>query len=142
MAGGSVGFDVAAERAYDFLVDPTARPRWQSSLRAVEVPDDWAPGDPVEAGLRWVDVTWPGLRPRMELTVADRPHRWTEIGHWGVFSADLTLEFTPTSATSCTVTADFEVRARGVVRPLGRVVTVLGVRPVLADLRRAARLLQ
>lgn len=142
MAGGSVDFDVAAQRAYDFLVDPVARPRWQSSLRAVEVCDGWEPGDRVEEGLRWVDVTWPGLRPRMELTVADRPDRWTEIGHWGVFSAELTLEFASTSSTSCVVTADFEVRARGVLTPLGRVVTAMGVRPVLADLGRAARLLQ
>lgn len=140
MAGGSVDFGVPPERAYDFLVDPLRRPRWQSSLRAVEVLDGWAPGEPVSSGLRWVDVTWPGLRPRMELTRADRPRAWTEIGHWGLFSAELTLVFTSRSPTTCVVTADFEVRATGVARPLGVVVTALGVRPVLADLRRAARL--
>ncbi|MBE7324674.1 SRPBCC family protein [Nocardioides sp. Y6] len=138
MAGGSVGFGVPPERAYDFLVDPTQRPRWQSSLRAVELLDGWRPGDPVEAGLRWVDVTWPGLRPRMTLTEAERPERWSESGVWRAFSADLTLTFAATPF-GCRVHADFEVRAAGVWAPLGRVATAAGVRPVLADLRRAAR---
>ncbi|GGD05543.1 SRPBCC family protein [Nocardioides daphniae] len=140
MAGGAVDFAVPAEAAYDFLVDPTQRPRWQSSLRAVELRDGWEPGDPVEAGLRWVDVTWPGLRPRMTLTRAERPGLWAESGEWGAFSADLTLTFTPRAA-GCRVLADFEVRAAGRWSPLGRVATVAGVRPVLADLRRAARIL-
>lgn len=135
MAGGAVDFAVNAEEAYDYLVDPTLRPQWQASLRAIEVADP----TPV-VGLRWTDVTWPGLRPRMELTVADRPSAWTEIGQWGVFSADLTLTFDPT-ATGCRVVADFEVRATGVLAPLGPVLTALGRWPVLADLRRAARIL-
>lgn len=141
MAGGSVDFRVPAERAYDFLVDPLQRPRWQSSLRAVEVLDGWTPGDPVEAGLRWVDVTWPGLRPLMTLTEAECPGRWSESGVWRAFSADLTLTFTST-VTGCRVDADFEVRATGALRPLGQAATLAGVRPVLADLRRAARILE
>lgn len=141
MAGGAVDFPVPAETAYDFLVDPTRRPQWQSSLRAVEV-GGWRPGDPVEAGLRWVDVTWPGLRPRMELTVAERPHRWSESGRWGAVTADLTLTFTPRgrAGEGCLVAADFELRTAR-LRPVGHALTTLAVRPVLADLRRAARLL-
>ena len=30
------GFDVPAEVAFDYLVDPRHRPEWQSSLRRVE----------------------------------------------------------------------------------------------------------
>lgn len=140
MAGGAVDFAVPPEAAYDFLVDPTRRPEWQSSLRAVELLDGWTPGDPVVAGLRWRDVTWPGMRPSMTLTRADRPHAWAESGEWGAFSAELVLTFVPTRP-GCRVVADFEVRADGVLRPLGAVLTTLASRPVLADLRRAARLL-
>ena len=135
MAGGSVDFGVPVERAYDYLVDPTLRPQWQASLRAVEVGET----EPV-VGLVWTDVTWPGLRPRMELTLADRPNAWREHGRWRAFSVDLTLTFTPTAA-GCRVFADFEVRADGVLALLGPVLTTLSRPPVLADLRRAARIL-
>lgn len=147
MPGGAVDFTVPAEVAYDFLVDPLQRPRWQSSLRRVDlvdpVPDDGADskgGGPVRAGTSWTDVTWPGMRPRMVLTEAHRPRRWVEQGEWGAFEADLALTFTPTP-DGCRVEADFEVRARGVLAPLGAAASVLGRRPVLADLRRAARIL-
>lgn len=137
MAGGVVEFEVAVEVAYDYLVAPRNRPEWQASLRAVELAA--SPGT-LRPGLRWTDVTWPGLRPRMELTLADRPYAWAEHGRWRGFAADLTLHFAPT-AQGCRVLAEFELRARGPLRPLGRALTTLAVRPVLADLRRAARIL-
>lgn len=152
MRGGAVDFTVPAEVAYDFLVDPLQRPRWQSSLRRVEVLEtvpeargDDGSGDAggaalAGAGTRWIDVTWPGVRPRMVLTEADRPRRWVEHGQWGVFEAELTLTFTPT-LVGCRVDARFEVRARGVWSPLGTAASVMGRRPVLDDLRRAARIL-
>ncbi|WP_110239649.1 SRPBCC family protein [Nocardioides gilvus] len=141
MPGGAVDFTVPAEVAYDFLVDPLQRPRWQSSLRDVVVLDEKRDDDGlVRAGTRWIDVTWPGVRPRMVLTEADRPRRWVERGEWGVFDAELTLTFTP-SPTGCRVAADFHVRARGVWAPLGAAASVLGRPPVLGDLRRAARIL-
>ena len=141
MAGGAVEFTVPAEVAYDYLVEPTNRPQWQSSLRTVVVPDAWEPGAEARVGLRWVDVTWPGLCPRMELTLARPGQAWGEHGFWGPFTADLTLRFSSTP-DGCRVWADFEVRASGVLAPLGRVLTALGQGPVLADLRRAARLLE
>ena len=136
MSGGGVDFPVPVEVAYDYLVDPLQRPRWQSSLRAVELVDE----GPVGEGFRWIDVTWPGLRPQMALTVADRPHRWVEHGRWRAFEAELSLDFTPTP-TGCRVTPEFEVRASGPWAPLGVVASVMARRPVLADLRRAARIL-
>ena len=83
MAGGAVQFPVPAEVAYDYLVDPTHRPEWQSSLRAVELDpprghgrSDGHAGLVAREGLRWTDVTRPGLRPRMELTLpTDRVSR-------------------------------------------------------------------
>lgn len=140
MPGGAVDFAVPVEAAYDFLVDPLQRPRWQSSLRGVELLDALPEGGHVPAGIRWIDVTWPGVRPRMVLTEADRPRRWVEHGEWGPFEAELTLVFVPTPG-GCRVEANFEVRADGVWTPLGAVVSKLGRRPVLGDLRRAARIL-
>ena len=136
MRGGAVDFTVSDEVAYDYLVDPVQRPHWQSSLRAVEVVD---PG-PVVEGLRWIDVTWPGLRPQMTLTRAQRPRRWVEHGRWRGIEAELTLTFTPTGF-GCRVEAEFEVTGRGLWAPVGAAATVLGRRPVLGDLRRAARIL-
>ena len=48
-----VRFDVPADVAFDYLVDPHRRPEWQSSLRRVE---DVGTGAP-RVGQRWVDVT-------------------------------------------------------------------------------------
>lgn len=132
-----VRFGVPAEVAFDYLAEPRNRPRWQSSLRAVAEVD---PGPPHE-GQRWTDVTWPGLRPRMRLTVVDRPHAWTEVGSWRKLAhAELTLRFTPAGG-GCVVTADFTLTLRGAARPLGRLLRPLATRAVAADLRRAARLL-
>ena len=81
-----VRFDMPADVAFDYLVDPHRRPEWQSSLRRVEDVDAGAP----RVGQRWVDVTVPGLRPRMETTVLDRPRTWTEVGRWRGIDAVLT----------------------------------------------------
>jgi hypothetical protein len=130
-----VDFDVPAEVAFDYLVDPRNRPHWQSSLRRVELIDDVA-----EVGQRWVDVTSVGARPRMETTVLDRPERWTERGAWRGVTAVLSLTFAPTRA-GCRVAADFRVSAAGAARLLGPLLTRVGALAVPADLRRAARIL-
>ena len=96
-----VRFDVPADVAFDYLVDPHRRPEWQSSLRRVEDVDAGAP----RVGQRWVDVTVAGLRPRMETTVLDRPRTWTEVGSWRGIDAVLTLAFAP-DGDGCRVTPD------------------------------------
>ena len=119
----TVAFPVSCEVAFDYLADPARRPEWQSSLARVEDVD----GEP-RVGQTWTDVTKPGLRPRMETTVFDRPHRWAERGTWRGITATLLLEFVPTP-TGCDVRADFEI-----VRPLRRP----ALWAVRSDLRRAA----
>jgi hypothetical protein len=131
-----VRFDVPADVAFDYLVDPHRRPEWQSSLRRVEDVDPGAP----RVGQRWVDVTVPGLRPRMRTTVLDRPRTWTEVGSWRGIDAVLTLDFVP-DGDGCRVTPTFRVTGRGAARPLAWVVDRVAVLGVLPDLRRAARLL-
>ena len=129
----SVAFDVPAERAFDYLVDPRKRPEWQSSLRRVEGVD----GEP-RVGQTWVDVTTPGLRPMMETTELDRPHRWTERGTWRGVSATLTLTFTETAA-GCDVEPTMELRGRGVLAPVARALGLVAPYAVRGDLRHAAR---
>ncbi|NPC96933.1 SRPBCC family protein [Nocardioides sp. zg-DK7169] len=126
---------VAPEVAFDYLVDPRNRPAWQSSLARVEDVD----GEP-RAGQTWVDVTSPGLRPRMETTELDRPHRWTERGTWRSFAAVLTLELAPAPG-GCEIEATLSLHATGPARPLAAVLSRLAPYAVRADLRRAARLL-
>jgi hypothetical protein len=131
-----VRFGVPPDVAFDYLVDPHHRPEWQSSLRRVEDVDPGAP----RVGQRWVDVTLPGLRPRMRTTVLDRPRTWTEVGTWRGIDAVLTLELVP-DGDGCRVTPTFRVTGRGAARPLAWVVDRVAVLGVLPDLRRAARLL-
>jgi hypothetical protein len=128
----AVRFDVPAEVAFAFLVDPANRPSWQSSLRRVE---DVDPAEPV-VGQTWTDVTSPGLRPAMETTELVPPTRWTERGTWRGVSAELTLTFAP-DADGCLVTA--EARVTGPV--VGRVLTAVAPYAIRSDLKRASRIL-
>lgn len=134
--GRSIRFDVPAEVAFAYLVNPYYRAEWQSSLRRVT---DVDPDVPM-VGQRWVDVTVPGLRPRMETTYVDEPHAWTEVGHWHGIAAELTLTFTP-DGTGCLVTPTFHVTGTGLLRPLAWLVDQVAVFGVYPDLRRAARIL-
>lgn len=128
-------FPVSPEIAFDYLADPVNRPEWQSSLRAVEGIDG-----PVAVGQSWIDVTTPGLRPRMETTELQRPHRWTERGTWRMFSAELTLTFAP-SPGGCEVGVLMHLEARGLLRPAGVLLTKVSPLAVRSDLKRAAGIL-
>jgi Polyketide cyclase / dehydrase and lipid transport len=131
-----VRFPVPVEVAFDYLVEPRNRAAWQSSLRRV---DDVDPGEP-RVGQRWVDVTVPGLRPRMETTLLERARTWSEVGTWHGIDATLTLDFHPEPA-GCRVGVRFEVRGRGLARFPAYLVDRVAVLGVLPDLRRAARIL-
>ncbi|GAA2138801.1 hypothetical protein GCM10009844_07100 [Nocardioides koreensis] len=132
---GVVAFGVPPEVAFDYLADPRNRPAWQSSLSRVEA----VTGEP-RIGQRWVDVTRPGLRPSMETTELDRPHRWAEIGRWRGVRAALALTFVA-AEPGCEVVFEFTVEGDGTFRPLGAVLTRVAVPAVRADLRRAAGIL-
>lgn len=125
-----VHLPVPPEVAFDYLADPHNRPAWQSSLARVA---DVTPGPAV--GQTWIDVTVPGLRPRMETTVLDRPHRWTEVGTWRRVSAELTLDFAPAPG-GCIV--EPTMRLRG---PLAFLLNPIAPYAVRSDLERAAKLL-
>lgn len=131
----AVHFGVRPEVAFDFLVDPANRPRWQSSLRRVEL----VRGE-VGVGQTWVDVTVPGLRPQMETIELDRPHRWAERGTWRSFAAVLTLTFEPAGA-GCDVHAEMRLHGRGPAAPVAALLGLVSPVAVRRDLERAARLL-
>jgi uncharacterized protein YndB with AHSA1/START domain len=131
-ASGTVAFPVPREVAFDYLVDPHHRPRWQSSLARVSDVDS---GEP-RVGQSWVDETKPGLKPRMRTTELERPERWSETGVWrGLVRADLTLTFREAPG-GCAVDYRFRIHVLG---PLGLAASWLSGPAVAADLRRAAR---
>lgn len=134
---GEVELPVEAEVAYAYFVDPRNRPQWQSSLRTVVISGEPTPEFGV--GTRWVDVTRPGLRPRMETTVAVPGRRWAETGTWHGFAADLSLEFTPTDG-GCRVRVEFEVRSPRWLPGLGALLAAAALPMVLADVERAGEI--
>ncbi|WP_460793697.1 SRPBCC family protein, partial [Nocardioides pacificus] len=115
----------STERAHAYFADPALRPRWQSSLRAVEPLDGPAQG----VGARWYDVTSVGARPLMEVT-EDVPGRvWSEVGEWHGLVARLRMTFSPVGADAAgptLVRAVVSVEAPGWRRPLGWAIRVLG----------------
>jgi len=80
------------------------------------------------------------MRPAMETAALEPNTSWTERGTWRGIAAELTLRFAPRDGGS-TVTAEAEVRGRGLLRPLGPVITTLAGYAVPGDLRRASLLL-
>lgn len=132
----SLQYAVPAPVAFAYLADPCNRPEWQSSLRAVEVLDE---GEP-RVGQRWRDLTKAGVNPDMVITEMETDRLWAETGRWKGIEADLTLRFTP-EGPRCRVEATFEVRGRGLLRPVGWAATGAGLFAVRGDLRRAGRIL-
>ena len=143
MSGRPVLFGVSCETAYDYLVAPANRAGWQSSLKGVAD----VLGEDGVVGQSWTDLTSAGVKPRMELTDADRPHRWSERGSWGPFRAILTLTFTPVlddpqaPSSRCEVASSMEVRGAGALKPIGLVINRLAPLAVRSDLKRAAAIL-
>ncbi|MCW2757452.1 MAG: Polyketide cyclase / dehydrase and lipid transport [Nocardioidaceae bacterium] len=135
MVHGTVPFAVPAEVAFDYLADPENRAEWQSSLRRVED----VVGE-VAVGQTWTDVTKPGLRAAMRTTVLDRPTRWAESGTWRFVRADLELVLEPDGA-GCRAAVRFRITGRGPMRLVGLALSAVSLPAVLADVRRAARLL-
>jgi hypothetical protein len=132
-----VAFGVPREQAFDFLVHPHNRTRWQASLREVDVVHPLPP----QVGTRWRERAVGGVVSDMCLTVVDRPHSWAETGTSLGITMDLALSFEEASG-GCLVSAELSFRARGpwrVVAPLAARLFPLAVR---GDLARAARLLR
>ena len=129
-----VEFPQPPAAVYAYLADPARRPEWQSSLRRIE---DLSGGG--EVGTTWTDVTTAGVRPRMVVTVAEPPVTWAEDGTWRRIAATLRLDLRPRGAGT-TVRATIDLRAPGLLRPLGWALARLAPLGVRADLRRAATL--
>ncbi len=129
----TVHLPVSPEVAFDYLTDPDHRPAWQASLRSVEDVEG-----PVGLGQSWTDVTVPGLRPRMQTTVYERPTRWAETGTWRGVTAELTLRFTASGA-GCTVQVSTRFSATGAYRAVLPVLKLAAPVAARTDLRAAAQ---
>ncbi|CAM3157916.1 SRPBCC family protein [Nocardioides dubius] len=133
MSSQVVHFPCSPQAAFDYLSDPARRPEWQSSLRAVVPLSDPVDGPHAE----WIDVTWPGLRPRMRTTIYEPGVRWAEVGHWRGVSATLELTFDGDDGGT-DVAVQFTLSGAGWRRPIVAVAGLLAPGAVIADLRRAA----
>lgn len=127
-----VDFPQPPSAVYAYLSDPTKRPEWQSSLRRIDDLD--GTGD---VGTSWYDVTTPGLKPHMSVTVAEPGLAWAEHGTWRGVVADLRLDLTP-RGDGTRVVATVSIELPGVLRLGGRVLERLAPPAVRHDLRRAA----
>jgi hypothetical protein len=136
MRTATLRYAVAPAVAYSYLADPRNRPEWQSSLKRVDLLDD---GEP-RVGMRWRDVTSVGMVPDMVITEMQPDTLWAETGTWRAVEADLTLRFAP-SGEGCRLEVAFEVRGRGLLRPVGWAATAAGLFAVRADLAKAGRIL-
>jgi len=132
----AIRFAVSVEVAFDYFVDPHNRAAWQSSLSRVED----VSGEP-RVGQTWVDVTKPGLKPRMETTELERPHRWTEVGTWHGIAATLTLTFAPAGAAACDIEATMRLQGTGLMAPVAAALNLVAPLAVRTDLAGAAKIL-
>lgn len=126
---------VEAEALFDYLADPTRRPDWQSSLRAVT--DLRGTGD---VGSSWRDVTVVGVRPALRVTEFERPYTWAESGRWAGLRADLRLDLAGYAAGRTRLTAAFGIAGTGLWALPAAVLQRLAGPAIEADLRRAVRL--
>lgn len=133
----AVRFSAPREPVFRYLADPRHRPAWQSSLRAVEMIDD---GEP-RVGLRWRDVTRPGLVPELWISALEPGRLWAERGRWRGITAELALRFA-TDGTGTIVEADATLAGAGAWRPVATAAGWLTPWAVRRDLERAAAILE
>jgi uncharacterized protein YndB with AHSA1/START domain len=131
-----VVLDAPVERVFAFLADPLNRPRWQSSLRGVELNTEGRP----RVGTRWreqpIGLGWVEL----EIVRFERDRAWSERAELAFGTFTLTLRFTPEGAAT-RVHVDAELALRGAARLLGPGVRLVLPRAFASDLRRAGRIL-
>ena len=132
-----VVLDAPSERVCAVLADPENRPRWQSSLRRVELITN---GEP-RLGTRWreqpIGLGWVEL----EIVRFDQDREWSERAELAFGTFTLTLRFTPEGAAT-RVHVDAELALRGAARLLGLGARLVLPRAFASDLRRAGRILR
>ena len=161
--------DAPVERVFAFLADPENRPRWQSSLRRVELitggaersgaelvaeegegrphsqqepPSSARARQPTEPrlGTRWREQPIGLGWVELEIVRFERDRAWSERAELAFGTFTLTLRFTPEGAAT-RVHVDAELALRGAARLLGPGVRLVLPRAFASDLRRAGRIL-
>ncbi|MCB0905513.1 MAG: SRPBCC family protein [Nocardioidaceae bacterium] len=129
-------FSHPADAVFDVVSRPLLRPQWQSSLRAVRM----ITGQEVGVGTRWLDLTWAGARPELEVTVHEPSSSWSEVGTWSGITAELDLRLTPVGdETDVHVTV--RIKGDGWQRPLGLGLSLAIPLGLPGDLARADKIL-
>lgn len=131
-----VVLDAPVERVFAFLADPENRPRWQSSLRRVQVLTEGEPG----VGARWREQPLGLGWVELEIVRFERDRAWSERAELALGTFTLTLRFTP-EGTATRVHVDAELALRGAARLLGPGARLVLPRAFASDLRRAGRIL-
>jgi carbon monoxide dehydrogenase subunit G len=121
---------------FDFLGDPEQRPRWQTSIKTLELESEGPPG----IGVRWQESVRGAGTFRMEISEFERPTRWAERLESQAFSGTVAMTFAE-DGDATVLTLDADVRCHGLLRhldPLGRIVLR---REMRKDLSRVEALL-
>ena len=131
-----VRLEAPRERLFSYLSDPRHRLDWQSSLVALDIPEQGPPA----LGTRWREVARGVGAFDMSISEWVENHRWAEHGESHRAKIDLALQFSGELPDETTVTVELQIELRGLLRwaePLaGPILQVV----MNADLRRAARL--
>ena len=127
----------APKVAFTYLVDPRNRPEWQASLLSVRL--DERDAEPA-VGLTWRDTLVIGVKPRMEITELVPYRVFTEAGHWGGITMQLTLRFVATGK-GCRIHAEGRLDGSGPWSAAVRTGGFVASRSIRSDLERASRVL-
>ena len=129
--------DMAAtpEALFDTLNDPALRPRWQRSLKRVDL------GPPAASGgvTRWREQTRLGTAFAMEICEQDRPRRWAERGEGGGLSVSLVVSLARL-ATGSRLTLSLTMKLPWPLRPAAPLLRMLIASELQGDLRRLDQL--
>jgi len=131
--------DMAAtpEALFDTLNDPALRPRWQRSLKRVELGE----ADPAGGVTRWREQTRLGPAFAMEIVEQDRPRRWAERGEGGGVTVSLLVGLAP-SGTGSRMALSLTLNLPWPLRPAAPLLRLLIASELQGDLRRLDQLAQ
>lgn len=127
--------DKSIESVFPFLADPRNRPRWQSSLRTVEMLSE---GEP-RVGMAWRERPGGLIRFDMRISALEPQALWAEHLEGAGISGEIALRFTRENDAT-RVTVDISLQLPSPLRIAAPLIRSLLVRAVRHDLARVARL--
>jgi uncharacterized protein YndB with AHSA1/START domain len=130
-------FEQPCAAVFALLSDPRLRPRWQRSLRSVELIDA---GEP-RLGMRWQERPHGLMTFELQITAYEPERLWAEQFTCRIASGTLELRFIPEGSASTRVDVRAVVNLHGPARAGSRVAALLLRREMTGDLALAQRAL-